>query len=236
MGTVLVYATAHISGAHINPAVTFSAIAYKKIGIRKGIIYIIAQCVGGILGGLVLKNILPAEADPENPVYASLGANFVAERLSATQAFFVEFIFTMFLVFVVFGVAIDPAADRPRGRSGFFAPLAIGLAVFIAHLFCIPLTGCGINPARSLGSAVASGQWKYHYIFWLGPMAGGLFGASLYSVPFIFLMRKKDREQSQKEEEKKALLPRTQVQSELEGSVFDENIIDLEDPVAQRAQ
>lgn len=104
----------------------------------------------------------------------SLGANALATNVTAGKGFGLEVIMTFLLMFTVMAM-IDP------GRvSNGFAPLAIGLSIFIAHLIGIPFTGCGINPARSLGPAVVASKWDDHWVFWIGPLVGAGIAALLY--------------------------------------------------------
>jgi glycerol uptake facilitator-like aquaporin len=89
-----------------------------------------------------------------------------------------ELVLTFLLVFVVFSAAMDK-----RG-PGVLGPLAVGLAVLVIHLVAVPLTGAGVNPARSLGPAIASGFWTDHWIYWLAPLAGGVLAAGVYQTLF----------------------------------------------------
>merc|ERR1712224_82476 len=163
----------HISGGHINPAVTFSLAVTGKVSPIKAAIYVVAQCFGGITGAAILKGILPAPLDD-----GSLGATLVASDLSVGKALGLEMMMTFLLVLTVFAM-IDPS----RPNHGF-APLAIGFSIFIAHLIGIPFTGCGINPARSLGPAVVAGKMDDHWVYWVGPLLGGALGAVSYDLWF----------------------------------------------------
>jgi len=166
---VLVHGVGHISGGHINPAVTFSLAVTGKVSPIKAAIYVVAQCFGGITGAAILKGILPAPLDD-----GSLGATLVASDLSVGKALGLEMMMTFLLVLTVFAM-IDPS----RQNHGF-APLAIGFSIFIAHLIGIPFTGCGINPARSLGPAVVANKWADHWVYWVGPLLGAFIAAMLY--------------------------------------------------------
>lgn len=141
---VLAHCMGHISGAHINPAVTLSLVFAKQIPPLRGGFYIVAQCVGSIVASATLQAVFDLEE--------MQGTNAIPVRADGSQnilgAVLVELITTMLLVFTVFAT-IDPG----RESSGF-APYAIGMAVTVAHFIGVPVTGCGINPARSLGPAL----------------------------------------------------------------------------------
>lgn len=172
---LLVSATAKISGAHINPAVTFGAWVTGKISLNRGIMYVVAQLVGAIVGALLLAAVIPAAAR------GNLGAHGLGSGVTAGGGLVAEIILTFALVFVVFGTAIDPKG------LGHLAPVAIGLTVLVDHLFGVPVTGASMNPARSFGPALVAGAWDNHWIFWIGPLIGGALAALVYE--FIFLRR-----------------------------------------------
>jgi aquaporin TIP len=172
---LLVSATAKISGAHINPAVTFGAWITGKISFAKGIVYVIAQLVGAIVGALLLAAVIPAAAQ------GNLGAHGLGSGVTAGGGLLAEIVLTFTLVFVIFGTAIDPKG------LGQLAPAAIGLTVLVDHLFGVPVTGASMNPARSFGPALVAGAWDNHWIFWVGPLVGGGLAALVYE--FVFLRR-----------------------------------------------
>ncbi|HEY0087991.1 MAG TPA: aquaporin Z [Candidatus Lokiarchaeia archaeon] len=180
----LVYAIGPISGCHVNPAVTVAMFIRKKIEKMDAIIYIIAQCIGAILGALVLFIIasgLPGYSlavnglgqngyDSQSPGGYSLVAGFVAE-VTLTAIF----------LLVIFGATSEKA---PKG----FAGLAIGVALFVVHMVGIPITGTSVNPARSLGPAVVVGgiALVQLWLFWVAP----LIGAILIALIWKFLLEK----------------------------------------------
>jgi len=167
----------HVSGCHINPAVTAGLITGAKIGLIKGLLYMVAQSIGAILGAGILRVLVPASSVRGAEM---LGCTTVNEAVTTGQAFGVEFIITMVLVLVVFGAAAD--ANNAHNVKGS-APLAIGLSITTCHLFAIPLTGSSMNPARSLGSALVSGLcWDNHWLYWLGPISGGVAAALIYQL------------------------------------------------------
>ena len=169
---VLVAAIGRISGGHINPAVTFSAVLTRKMGVSKGAMYVIAQLVGAILGAFLLKAVIP------DALEGGLGAHALGPDISAGAGLVVEMVLTFVLVFVVFATAMDPKGPV------HLAPFAIGTAVLIDHLVGVPLTGASMNPARTLGPAWAAGAWADHWVYWVGPLSGGAIAALVYEGVF----------------------------------------------------
>ena len=165
---MLVYATAHISGGHINPAVTIATMITGKTPAIKGVMFIIAQLLGGIVGAYLLYIAVPSVA------HGSLGAHALAPGVSITSGLIAETALTFVLVFIVFATATD---DRAIGSM---APFAIGLAVLVAHLVAVPLTGTGINPARSLGPAIATQEFTNIWIYFVGPVIGAVLAGIVY--------------------------------------------------------
>ena len=170
---LLVWASAHISGGHINPAVTFAALITGKIGVPKGIMYIIAQLVGAVVGSFLLSLVIPPA------IQGSLGAHGLGKDVTIFAGVLTEIILTFALVGVVFATAMDP-----RG-PGNVAALAIGLTVLVDHLVGVPLTGASMNPARSFGPAVIKGVWGDHLIYWVGPLIGAAIAALIYQYFFM---------------------------------------------------
>jgi aquaporin Z len=179
----LAYAIGHISGCHVNPAVTIGFVASGRMSVTEGIGYWIAQFVGGIAGALALWGVLSG-----SPIYSrhttGLGTNGYGResflRLNLGGAFAIEVIMTMMFVFVILAVT------SKFGAPGF-AGLVIGLTLTFVHLIGIPLTGTSVNPARSLGPAiVVEGEAiKQVWLFIVAPLVGGLLAAILYRL-FIF--------------------------------------------------
>ncbi|ESQ53604.1 hypothetical protein EUTSA_v10025940mg [Eutrema salsugineum] len=145
---VLVYCTAGISGGHINPAVTFGLFLARKVSLVRAVGYMIAQCLGAICGVGFVKAFMKT---PYNTLGG--GANTVADGYSKGTALGAEIIGTFVLVYTVFS-ATDPKRSARDSHIPVLAPLPIGFAVFMVHLATIPITGTGINPARSFGAAV----------------------------------------------------------------------------------
>ena len=155
---LLAYATANISGGHINPAVTFAAVITRKVSATRGLMFVTAQLVGAVAGALLLLGAVPDAAD------TNLGAHALGPEVSVGMGLLMEVAITFALVFVIFATAVDP-----RGM-GNLAPLAIGLTVLVAHLVAVPITGASMNPARSLGPALVAGEWADQWIYWVAPL------------------------------------------------------------------
>eukprot|EP00090_Calanus_glacialis_P024313 TRINITY_DN37753_c0_g1_i1.p1 TRINITY_DN37753_c0_g1~~TRINITY_DN37753_c0_g1_i1.p1 ORF type:complete len:257 (-),score=60.48 TRINITY_DN37753_c0_g1_i1:128-877(-) len=169
----------HVSGCHVNPAVTLGLMVGAKIGILKGLLYISFQCIGAVLGSHILYLFLYDSTDLRGA--AGLGATGLHPDLSAGQGFLIETLITLVLVLVVFGAAADQVnAAEVKGSP----PLAIGLSITACHLFAIPLTGSSMNPARSLGPAVVLGNYSHIWVYWAGPLTGGVLAALLYQGVF----------------------------------------------------
>ena len=170
---LLVAAFANISGANINPAVTFGIVIAREMSIPKGVAYIIAQIIGAIAGVLLVAAVVP------DAINGALGSHSLADNISVGSAVLLEIILTFALVFVVFATAVFP-----RGPS-LIAPVAIGLVVLVDHLIGIRLTGASMNPARSFGPALISGEWADHWVYWVGPLIGGALGALTFELMYI---------------------------------------------------
>ncbi len=170
---VMVTATMRISG-HFNPAVTLGFLVTRRIEPVMAGVYLVAQLLGAMLAAYALRALFP-EADA---MAARLGGQAVASSVTGGQAIGLEALATFFLVFTVFGTAVDPNAPRVGG-------LAIGLVVTADILAIGPLTGGSMNPARSFGPAVASGIFEGQVVFWTGPLIGGVAAALLYDTLFL---------------------------------------------------
>lgn len=174
---ILVYCTAGISGGHINPAVTFGLFLARKVSLPRAVGYMIAQCVGAIAGVALVKAFMSHKYTTQGG-----GANSVADGYNIGTALGAEIIGTFVLVYTVFS-ATDPKRSARDSHVPVLAPLPIGFAVFMVHLATIPITGTGINPARSFGAAVIYNRekvWDDHWIFWVGPFVGALAAAAYH--------------------------------------------------------
>ena len=170
---ILVSATANLSGGHINPAVSVAAALTRKISPTRGGLYVIAQVVGAILGALLLKTVIPDSLE------GGLGSHAIMPDMGAMGGLIVEVVLTFVLVFVIFATAVDPKGPK------HLAPFAIGGAVLVIHLVAVPLTGASVNPARTIGPALAAGQWADHWVYWAGPLLGGGIAGVLYQLVFM---------------------------------------------------
>ena len=164
------YAYGHISGTHINPAVTFGLWVGKQIDTAAAAAYVGVQLLGGIVAGLMLAFVLSGV-----PSASSLGATVLAPGVTPLQGLVVETILTFFLVNAVFHTAVS-------GKAGNAAGAAIGLTLSLDILMGGPLTGASVNPARTLGPAVASGNYSDIWLYFVGPLLGGALAAFLYNA------------------------------------------------------
>lgn len=175
---IMVSATMRVSG-HLNPAVTFAFLAARRIEPIMAGLYIIAQISGAIVAAWALSATFPAPLVDA----ARVGGQSIALSITGNQAWALEAVATFFLVFVVFGTAVDPEAPPVGG-------FAIGLTLTAAILAIGPLTGGSLNPARSLGPAIVSGIYEAQLIYWTAPVVGGLAAGVLYDL--LFLRRRPD--------------------------------------------
>jgi aquaporin Z len=173
----MAYAIGHISGCHLNPAVSIGLWAGGRFPANKLVPYIGAQVLGAIVAGGVLYLIASGKAGFS--VSSGFGANGFGEhspgQYSMLAAFVCEVVMTMFFLIIILG------ATDARAPAGF-APIAIGLALALIHLISIPVTATSVNPARSTGVAVFVGGWALDqlWLFWIAPIVGALLGAFAY--------------------------------------------------------
>ena len=172
---IMVAAGGHISGGVYNPAVAIGLMAGGKLPLPRGVAYIVAQLLGGTAAAALLKATLPT-----NLVDAvKLGATLPGPGITATQALVVEIVLTFFLMFVVFGAAVDK-----RG-AGTIAPLMIGITIAIDILMGGGISGASMNPSRSIGPMIVQGVWQDAWVYFVGPIAGALLAALLYTFLMI---------------------------------------------------
>jgi aquaporin NIP len=164
---VMVYATGHLSGAHINPAVTLAFTLTRHFSPRDAIAYVAAQLAGATLAALVLLGVWT-----DKP--AQLGAT--VPTVGPGSALLYEALLTAVLMFVIMAVATDTRA------VGAGAAIAIGGVIGLDALFGGPVTGASMNPARSFGPALIAGQWTDFWVYLAGPIIGAAVGASAYQL------------------------------------------------------
>jgi MIP family channel proteins len=164
---VMVYATGHLSGAHINPAVTIAFTLTRHFPAREAAAYIGAQLVGATAAALVLLGVWTGKP-------AHLGATL--PTVGVGSAVLYEALLTAFLMFVIMAVATDTRA------VGAAAAIAIGGTIGLDALFGGPVTGASMNPARSFGPALVSGEWSDFWVYVVGPVAGAALGALAYQL------------------------------------------------------
>lgn len=164
---VVVYAIGHVSGAHVNPAVTSAFVASRHFPLRVAAAYVPAQLAGAVGAALVLRVVW--DGTP-----ADLGAT--VPSVGAGSALAYEIVLTAILMFAIVAVATDTRA------VGSAAAIAIGGAVALGALVAGPVTGASMNPARSFGPALVAGEWTDFWVYVVGPVLGALVGAALYGV------------------------------------------------------
>ncbi|GMN37177.1 hypothetical protein TIFTF001_006608 [Ficus carica] len=169
---VAVAVGANISGGHVNPAVTFGLALGGQITILTGFFYWIAQLVGAIVACFLLKVATGGLAVP---------VHSLAAGVSAVDGVVLEIIITFGLVYTVYATAADPK----KGSLGTIAPIAIGFIVGANILAAGPFSGGSMNPARSFGPAVVSGDFSGNWIYWVGPLVGGGIAGIVYSNIYI---------------------------------------------------
>jgi MIP family channel proteins len=167
---VVVAAIGHVSGAHVNPAVTLGMAATGKFPWNYAPIYIAAQLLGAVLAAQATWITFGDAARSE----AKLAATYPAQGVGDLQAFLVEILITFILVFVVMAVATDERAPA------VIAPIAVGFALAVGVFIAGPVTGGSVNPARSLGPMLVAGDLTSVWLYVLGPIIGGVLGALLY--------------------------------------------------------
>ncbi len=175
----MAYAIGHISGCHLNPAVSVGLWASGRFPANKLLPYIVAQVAGGVLAGGMLFLIASGKAGFD--VSAGFASNGYGEHspggYSLLAALVTEVVMTMMFLLIILG------ATSKRAPAGF-APLAIGLGLTLIHLISIPVTNTSVNPARSTAVALYVGDWAVGqlWLFWLAPIAGALLGAAVYRM------------------------------------------------------
>lgn len=173
---IMVTAVGHISGAHLNPAVTIGLWVTRKTSTLDALLYWVAQLAGAVAAAYLLRAVV----DEDTWRAVALGTPSLARDFTRVSGMILEGVMTFFLVFVVFATAVDE-----RGAFGKIAGFAIGLTVTLDILMGGPLTGAAMNPARAFGPALAARHWPHHGVYWVGPLAGGVAAGWLYDKLFL---------------------------------------------------
>jgi aquaporin Z len=174
----MAFAIGHISGCHLNPAVSIGLCVARRFPASEVLPYVVAQVAGGVVAGGVLYLIV--SGGPNFDITRGFASNgYGAHSLggySLTAGLITEVVMTMFFLLIILG-----ATDK-RAPAGF-APVAIGLGLTLIHLISIPVTGTSVNPARSTGVAVYAGGWAVAqlWLFWVAPIVGAILGAAAYA-------------------------------------------------------
>ncbi|WP_420832719.1 aquaporin Z [Pseudomonas wadenswilerensis] len=177
----MAFAIGHISGCHLNPAVSVGLVVGGRFPLKDLLPYVIAQVIGAILGAAVIYFIASGKAGFE--LSAGLASNGYAEHspggYSLAAGFASEVVMTAMFILIIMG------ATDSRAPAGF-APIAIGLALTLIHLISIPVTNTSVNPARSTGPAIFVGGWALQqlWLFWVAPLIGAVIGGALYKGLF----------------------------------------------------
>ena len=177
----MAFAIGHISGCHLNPAISLGLVVGKRFSASDLVPYVVAQVLGGVAAGGVLYLIANGSATFD--VHAGFASNGYGAHspggYTLLAGFVAEVVLTAFFLIVIMGSTDERA---PKG----FAPIAIGLCLTLIHLVCIPITNTSVNPARSTGVAVFAQGWALQqlWMFWVAPLTGSILGGALYRFVF----------------------------------------------------
>ena len=158
-----------VSGGHLNPAVTIAFLSTGRIKAGPALKYIIAQCAGAVAAAAALSFAAPADS----VAAVTLGTPMLSATTSMAQGLVTEIILTFFLMFVIYGTAVDSRAPK---MGALFIGLTVTLDIFMGG----PITGAAMNPARSLGPALVSGELANFWLYWIGPVIGAVLAAMIY--------------------------------------------------------
>jgi len=177
----MAYAIGHVSGCHLNPAISLGLVVGKRFPASDLLGYVIAQVLGAIAGAGVLYYIAIGSAgfDVHNGFACNGYGTNSPGGYSLLSGLVAEIVLTAFFLIVIMGATDDRA---PKG----FAPIAIGFCLTLIHLICIPITNTSVNPARSTGPAIFAGGWALQelWLFWVAPLIGGALGGGVYHALF----------------------------------------------------
>jgi aquaporin TIP len=172
---LMVAAAGHISGGVYNPSLTVALVVVRRIGVTRGVYYIVAQLLGATVAALALKTIFASAA----VAAVNLGTPSVGSGVGTAAALIAEIIMTFFLMYSVFGVAID--SRGARAIAGLVIGLTITMDIFVGG----GLTGAAMNPARWFGPAIVQGAFADWWIYWVGPIVGATLAALLWNEVYL---------------------------------------------------
>jgi len=175
---VMVSALGHISGGHFNPAVTVGYWVTRRVGTVQGVSFCIAQLVGSIIAAYLLSSLMP-DAGWRTRALGAITPDLSSD-ITRGQGMAIEAVVTFLFVFVVFATAVDAKRGMQK-LSGFASGLALAAGVLVAS----PFTGGSMNPARTLGPAIATHHWENHGVYWVGPLLGAILAAVVYERLFL---------------------------------------------------
>ncbi|XP_030054081.1 aquaporin-2 isoform X2 [Microcaecilia unicolor] len=170
----LVQTVGHVSGAHLNPAVTLAFLIGSHISFLRAVFYVAAQMLGAVAGAAILHEITPPN------IRGNLAINTLNSSTTAGKATTVELFLTLQLVLCIFASTDDRRIDHVGSPS-----ISIGLSVVLGHLLGIDYTGCSMNPARSFAPAVITGNLDDQWVFWVGPLSGAVLASLIYNYILI---------------------------------------------------
>jgi MIP family channel proteins len=175
---IMVSAIGHISGGHLNPAITIGFWVTRRLGTFQTLLYWIAQILGALAASFLLLTIIPESV--WRPV--ALGTPDLAPLTDFTRmhAMILEAVLTFFLVFVYFATIVDL-----RGVANRLAGFVVGLAITVGTIAAYPFTGAAMNPVRTFGPALATRHWSNHGVYWVGPLFGGVLAGVIYDRLFL---------------------------------------------------
>jgi len=175
---IMVTALAHISGGHLNPAITIGFWVTKRLSTTLTLLYWIVQILGAVAAAYLIAAIVPDA--PWRPEAMTAINPALALDFTRLHAMLLEGVMTFFLVFVFFATMVDV-----KGAFNKVAGLGVGLAVTMDALFGYPLTHAALNPARALGPSIVTHHWSNHGVYWVGPLLGGVLAGVIYDRIFL---------------------------------------------------
>ncbi|XP_017881501.1 aquaporin-like [Ceratina calcarata] len=177
---IAIQSVGHISGAHINPSITTAALILGKLSLPMTILYIGSQCVGSMLGFAIIKMMTPSELMWSKAGQTeSFCVTVVSDKVALLNGVLAEIVATGILVFFACGLW-----DCRNAKNTDSVPIRFGFCIVALCLVFIPYSGCSLNPARSFGPALWTGNWKHHWVYWVGPLTGAIISSLLYRCLF----------------------------------------------------